>query len=90
MAYFVVSYDLKQKEWPDYTKLIEKLEKMNSIKYQKSAWLVDQNKTAKHILDILTPYIHQDDLFMVIEFSKEPEWTRALQGTKVWIAARFP
>jgi len=89
MAYFAVTYDLKGKEPQDYEELAERLEKMNSVKYQKSCWFVEQNKNSQQILDTLKPFIHEDDRLMVVEFSKEPEWNKALKGTRDWVNARF-
>ena len=90
MALFVVTYDLRQKDWPDYTKLIDKLKQMSSVKYQESSWFVDQNRTAQQVLETLKPYVHEDDRLMVVEFTKRPAWTKAFLGTKAWLDARFP
>ena len=90
MAYFVVTYDLRQKDWEEYDTLIKEIEKMNSVKYQESCWFIDQQKTALQVFNQLKAYIHEDDRLMVVEFSKKPAWHKGLPGTKVWIEARFP
>ena len=90
MAYFVVTYDLKQKDWEDYDTLIKELDKMSSVKYQESCWFVDQQKTAAQVFSQLKAYLHEDDSLMVVEFLKKPSWRKGLPGTKAWIGARFP
>jgi CRISPR-associated endonuclease Cas2 len=89
MAYFAVTYDLKEKEIDDYEDLINQLKKMKSVRYQESCWFVEQNKTAQEVCNALKPYIHDDDKLMVIEFTERPAMTKRLKGTRAWLDARF-
>ncbi len=90
MALFVVAYDLNKGDTDDYKNLIDTLEALDSVHTQKSVWYVSREGTAKSLLNHLKPHVHEKDWLMVVEFTKEPEWTRAMTGTKAWLDRFFP
>jgi hypothetical protein len=89
MGYFNVTYDLIKKEESEYQELWDELDRLDSVKYQDSAYLVDSSDTQKELLTRLEKYIHENDRLMITEFTKRPSWTRALKGTSAWLDARF-
>ena len=89
MGYFNVTYDLIKKEESEYQDLWDELERLDSVKYQDSAYFVDTSDTQSELLDRLKQHIHDNDRLMVTEFTKRPSWTRALKGTSAWLDARF-
>ena len=66
MPVYSVTYDLK-KQGQNYDGLIEKLESLNSFKYQQSAWLVNSSLSANGVSDLLYPLIDSNDWLLVIE-----------------------
>jgi hypothetical protein len=91
MPLFVVGYDLKAEkgEKRDYGPIEEALGELDSCHTQDSVWYVDRAGTAQQLLDHLKATFEKRDLLMVVEFSKEPAWTKAKGGTKAWLDARF-
>ncbi len=66
MPVYSVTYDLK-KQGQNYSGLIEKLESLNSFKYQQSAWLVQSTLNGRGLSDMLKPLIDTNDWLLVIE-----------------------
>jgi hypothetical protein len=50
-----------------------------------SVWLLDIGWTAKQACDHLSNFIDSDDKLMVVEFIKQPAFTKAFAGTNDWI-----
>ncbi|MGV8996618.1 MAG: hypothetical protein ACOH12_06690 [Parvibaculaceae bacterium] len=90
MAKFVVAYDLDKGDQSDYTDLTTEIDSYDSVRTQKSVWLVACDKTRKELFDALKAHIHENDFLMVIEFSSKPSGTKGLTGTKAWIDGNFP
>jgi virulence-associated protein VapD len=90
MAFYVVTYDLKKKAESEYQDLWDELDSMDSIKTQKSVYLVSSARTQKEVLEALRPHIQEDDFVMVVTFSRKPSYTKALKGTNAWITLHFP
>lgn len=87
MAYFIITYDLVKNK--DYLKLTTELTRIGSEKIALSAWLVQQNMTAKSLKDHLANFIDEDDKLIVIEFSKRPAFTRGFTAGANWIIKHF-
>lgn len=87
MALFSVTYDLIKEK--DYDALIGRLKELDTVKVQLSQWLVATNDTASTVKDHLAQYVDDDDKLMVIEFSKRPQFTKALKGTNDWLNKHF-
>jgi hypothetical protein len=90
MPVFMVSYDLRKKDEFDYEKLWDEFDKLQGVKFQESAYLVDLNNNAEEVRDHFQTFAHPDDLLMVIEVTKRPKWSKALKGTTDWVNAHFP
>jgi hypothetical protein len=90
MAFFVVSYDLRKKEEFDYQKLWDEFARLDSVKFQESAYFLSANNNATEVRDHFKQFVHDNDLLMVVEFEKKPRWTRALKGTSDWVEVHFP
>ncbi|MGO9944421.1 MAG: hypothetical protein ACLPIC_16885 [Rhodoblastus sp.] len=90
MSLYVFSYDLRKKDEFDYQKLWDALEKIDSVKYQESAYFVSSGLTAKDLLNKLKSFAHENDFLMIVPFSAEPEWTKSLRGTNAWMTRFFP
>ena len=87
MALFTVTYDLIKNK--DYDALIGALEDLDTVKVQLSQWLLSANNTAMEVKDHLAQYVDDDDKLMVIEFSKRPQFTKAIKGTNDWLNKHF-
>ena len=87
MAYFCVSYDLIAQK--DYAGLIGRINEYDSVRVQLSFWLVSATTSASALKDDLAGYMDQDDKLMIVEFTKKPHFTKALQGTNSWLADHF-
>lgn len=90
MAYFVVTYDLVNRNESDYKELWDEMDRLGAAKYQDSAYFVELNNTALEVKDHLRDYIHEKDRLMVIEFVKRPNYTRCFTAGHEWLKARFP
>ncbi|MFQ1700871.1 hypothetical protein ACJ5NV_09770 [Loktanella agnita] len=87
MAIFSVTYDLIKNK--DYAALIGALEDLDTVKVQLSQWLLSADNTTMEVKDHLAQYVDDDDKLMVIEFSKRPQFTKAIKGTKDWLNKHF-
>ncbi|MGO4908872.1 hypothetical protein ACEN2J_11145 [Pseudorhodobacter sp. W20_MBD10_FR17] len=87
MALFTVTYDLIKDK--DYDALISALDDLDTVKVQLSQWLLSANNTATEIKDHLAQHVDDDDKLMVIEFSKRPQFTKAIKGTNDWLNKHF-
>ncbi|MEX2450431.1 MAG: hypothetical protein WD407_06205 [Rhodospirillales bacterium] len=83
MALFVISYDLIKRK--DYQTLWDELDRLNGQKALNSFYLINLNSTAAQVRDHFKDFIDDDDRLIVVEFSKEPKFTKALKGTTKWI-----
>lgn len=90
MGYFVVTYDLIKKKPEDYQDLYDELNRRQAQHYQESCWFVDADMTTRQLRDLLAAHMEDEDMLMVIRFSRRPAGTKALPGTAAWINARFP
>jgi len=90
MAFYVVTYDLKKKAESEYQDLWDELDSMDSVKTQKSVYLVSSARTQEEMLEAMRPHIHEDDFLMVATFGRKPRYTKALKGTNAWIKRHFP
>lgn len=90
MAFFMISYDLRKKQEFDYEPLWAEFKRLDSVKCLESVYLLSASNTAAEIKSHFKAFIHDDDLLVVVEFAKKPQYTRALTGTNAWIAAHFP
>jgi virulence-associated protein VapD len=90
MSYFMVSYDLR--EGQAYDDIIAELRRIGAVRYQESAWLVEQDVTDVQLLNALKTYlpVESEDKLMVIEFFSKPKCNRSFKSAIDWIAARFP
>ena len=87
LAYFTVSYDLLRNK--DYQRIIDELKRLEATKVLLSMWFVELDNTAQQVKDHLAGFLDDDDRLVVVEFSKKPAYTRALEGTNAWVNARF-
>lgn len=87
MALFTVTYDLIKNK--DYDALIGALEDLDTVKVQLSQWLLSADNTTMEVKDHLAQYVDDDDKLMVIEFSKRPQFTKAIKGTNDWLNKHF-
>lgn len=87
MALFSVTYDLIKDK--DYDALIGRLEELDTVKVQFSQWFLAANNTASEIKDHLAHYVDDDDKLMIVEFSKRPQFTKAIKGTNDWLNKHF-
>ena len=87
MALFSVTYDLIKDK--DYDSLIDRLKELDTVKVQLSQWFLSADNTATEIKDHLAQYVDDDDKLMVIEFSKRPQFTKAIEGTNDWLSKFF-
>lgn len=90
MAYFLVSYELKEEQGAfDYRRLWEEFDRLGAVRTLRNEYLLDLNHTAQEVVDHLRPYLQPDDHLMVVEFSKKPAFAGAIKGTSAWLAERF-
>ena len=87
MALFSVTYDLIKEK--DYDRLINRLKELDTVKVQLSQWFLSAENTATEIKDHLAQYVDDDDKLMVVEFSKRPQFTKAIKGTNDWLSKFF-
>lgn len=88
MAYYVITYDLISQR--DYQRLTDELFELKAAPVALSVWLLERYHTSAFALrDHLLNYMDDDDRIVVIQFSKQPAWRRALQSGASWIEARF-
>ncbi|GAC1040810.1 hypothetical protein thsrh120_08140 [Rhizobium sp. No.120] len=90
MAFFMISYDLRKKQEFDYEPLWKEFKSRKAVKCLESVYLLKASNTLLEIKNHFKKFIHEDDLLVLVEFTKEPEWTRALSGTKAWIDSHWP
>lgn len=84
MANFVIGYDLIKRK--DYPKLWAEMERLGAQKAIRDFYLVNLNNTAAEVKDHLKQFVDEDDRVFVVEFTKEPRFTKALKGTTDWIS----
>lgn len=89
MSYYVVTYDLLTKNEPDYAPLIEALESLGAVKYQKSGWFVELEISSNELAKILIKFLENGDRLMVLSFTDEPSISEAIAPTEEWIEKRF-
>ena len=89
MAFYVVSYDLKEKTSHDYKNLWDALDGMDSVKTQKSVYYVSSTHTQSGLRDVIKQHMHNDDNLFVAEFTKRPNYANALAGTNAWLDRHF-
>ncbi len=87
MALFSVSYDPIAEN--DYDSLLDRLEELDAVKVHLSHWLLKADNTAEEVKSHLSMFVDYDDKLMVIEFDKKPAYTKAINGTKDWVARFF-
>lgn len=85
MALLVIGYDLIKHK--DYPKLWEEMDRLGAHKVIRDFYLVSLNNTASQVRDHLKQFVDDDDRVFVVEFSKKPQFTKALVGTNDWINA---
>jgi hypothetical protein len=90
MALYVVTYDLRRKDEFDYQALWDAFDRLDSVKYQESDYLLSTSASIDTVKDHFKAKMHEDDLLMVVEFTEKPDWTKALKGTNAWISKHFP
>ena len=83
MALFTVTYDLIAEK--DYDSLIGRLKELDTARVQLSQWLLSADNSATEVKDHLAQYVDDDDKLMVIEFTKRPDFTKAIAGTNDWL-----
>ncbi|WP_252928129.1 CRISPR-associated protein Cas2 [Aliihoeflea sp. 40Bstr573] len=79
-----IGYDLIRRK--DYPKLWEEMERLSAHKAIRDFYLANLNNTAVEVRNHLRSFVDEDDRVIVIEFSKKPQFTMALEGTNDWIA----
>lgn len=84
MANFVIGYDLIKLK--DYPKLWAEMERLGAHKAMRDFYLVNLDNTPTEVKDHLKQFVDEDDRVFVVEFTKEPKFTKALKGTKGWIS----
>lgn len=90
MPVYLATYDLRKEENSGaYKPLIDALTKLDSVKVQKSVWLIDHPATQLSIYGYLKPHIDEDDSLMVTEVFEKPSWYRGIKGTNDWIGLHF-
>jgi hypothetical protein len=90
MPLYIINYNLIREAEFDYSEFYDKLQSLDAVKYQDSAYFLSALSDLTTVSTTLAALIHDDDLLMVVEFTKEPDWTSALSGTRVWLSRHFP
>lgn len=90
MAKFLITYDLNaEKNGYDYEPLWAEFARLRGVKTQYSVYLITLNITQQEALDHFKQFVDDNDHLMVVELTKRPSFTKALQGTNAWIKANF-
>jgi CRISPR-associated endonuclease Cas2 len=90
LAKFLLTYDLiAEKDGYDYEPLWAELKRLGGVKTQYSVYLIELNNSQQQVVDHFKTFMDGDDYLMVVELTKKPNFTKAMNGTNAWIAANF-
>ena len=88
MPLYSVTYELKGEK--DYEKIWAALDDLDSVKVQRTHYLVSSDhRTAADLRTHLKQFVDKNDRLMVIEFTKIPSFTMAQKGTRKWLNSKF-
>jgi CRISPR/Cas system-associated endoribonuclease Cas2 len=91
MAYYVITYDIRDRPGHDYQPLYDQLASWNAAHLQNSVWLADLNGTAVQVRDTLRSHMHNDDTFCVLRVFHNSKWAtwNARKTATDWLKAHM-
>lgn len=91
MPVHIVNYDLNA-PGQNYKNLIEELQRVGAIRYQKSAWLIDNSQSAAQLRDAIMTYLDENDNVFVAEIAPDADWAayNLTRASGLWLKARRP